>query len=181
MEARCNYCYKNIYETSIYILIVQNDLIISSSNLHKNLSESENKFFSRILVLTIYEYFDDIHSFIGMRVTKELNENGFSHFIKDLNEIGKEIKQIKKSSKNFKKIRDNAVAHKTKNKIDLLELIFDVNEKEVLDIATETIKVNTKLVKVFTQIVNEISIYHQNNGQLENLCSWKNITKRKEL
>ena len=105
-----------------------------------------------------------------MRVTKELNENGFSHFITDLNEIGKEIKQIKKSSKNFKKIRDNAVAHKTKNKIDLLELIFGINEKEVLDIATETIKVNTKLVKVFTQIVNEISIYHQNNGQLENLC-----------
>ncbi|MCW3161774.1 hypothetical protein [Chryseobacterium oryctis] len=169
MEARNNFRYINFYETCIYVKTIQSDLIISSNNLNKNNNEIENKFYARIICLTIYEYFNDINNILGKELSDELKEINFLEFITSLNEIGKEINQLKKKrTAFFKEIRHETIAHRNKSKTKLLEQIFNIDEEEVLDISIETIKLNTKLISLFSQITKKISQYHTINGLLKN-------------
>lgn len=161
MESRNNFRYKKIYDAIIYILSTQQDLIIASTYLYKNTNESERNFFARIITLTLFEYFQDIHNIIGNKLFNELNENNFSHYIVELKAIGKEINNLKKSNKNFKYIRNNTIGHKTQNKTELLELVYNIDDKKVIDVSVDTINVNTKLIRLFNKIQNEISEYHK--------------------
>lgn len=170
MEARNNFRYLNFFETCIYVKTIQSDLIISSNNLNKNNNEIENKFYARIIALTIYEYFNDINVILGKTLIDELKRIDFSDFIIPLNDIGKEINQLKKNRTSFfKEIRHETIAHKNKVKTKLLEQIFNIDDRDILDISIELIKINTKLTNVFTDISKKISKYHSENGELKNL------------
>ena len=54
-----------IFATSVLI-------IKSHVFLRKNNNESENKFYARIICLTIYEYFNDINTILGKDLNNEL-------------------------------------------------------------------------------------------------------------
>ncbi len=167
MEKRNNLKYKVAIETSIYCTIIQSDLMLTVKNLRLTDVELEKKFYARILAMTIYEYLKDLSGILGGELVKELKANGFNELIDNVYSLNKEFANLRKNKESIiKKIRHETIAHKKRNRIELIEQIFNIEEDEIYDLGLDLIKLNNKLISISSQIRNKISAFHKKNGQL---------------
>lgn len=122
MKAKNDFRYENFINASIELCIIQSDLLISCVKLNGNPSEIERKFFAKIIVVNLYEYLNNISSLLGKQLVEELEKLGFREFIENIYSLNKELNDIKKQNhKLFYSVRNNTIAHKALNKIELLE------------------------------------------------------------
>jgi len=168
MEKKNNLKYKVAVETSIYCTIIQSDLMLTVKNLRLSTIELEKKFYARILSLTIYEYLKDLSSILGGELVNELKENDFIELIDDVYILNKEFSDLRKIKEVIvKTIRHETIAHKERNKIELIEQIFNIKEDEIYELGLDLIKLNNKLIAVSSKIRKRISEFHKINGQLK--------------
>ncbi|TYA92331.1 hypothetical protein [Seonamhaeicola marinus] len=169
MESRNNFRYKSSTEIGLYCSIIQSDLILGSGGLSKAKTELEEKFYARILSLTLYEYLKDLSRILGKELVNELKKNKYEDLIDSVYSLNKEFSDLKKEKENvIKKIRHETIAHKTGNRISLVEQLFSIDCGEIGFLSIDIINLNTKLIRILTQIKNRIAEYHSKNGQMKN-------------
>jgi len=168
MEARNNFRYKASFELSLYCSIIQSDLILAAGSLKNSTNEIEKKIYARILSLTLYEYLKDLSSILGKELVNELKNIHFEDLIESVYNLNKEFTDYKKTKDGIlKKIRHETIAHKTKNRISLIEQLFSINEMEIYNFATEIIILNNKLINILKKVKVKISDFHAKSGQLK--------------
>ena len=167
MENRKNFRYKAIVETNLYIMTIQADLVNAVVGLTKSQTEIQSKFYARALSVILYEYLKDLSSILGKELVANLNEIGYLEPINSIKQLNKEFSTFRKqNAEDLKKIRHKTFAHKSRNRIELTETIFNVDVLSIENIASNIILMNSKLTRISTEIFQFISEYHKKNGEL---------------
>ncbi|WP_460219364.1 hypothetical protein [Psychroserpens sp. MEBiC05023] len=168
MESRNNFRYKSSTEIGLYCPLIQSDLVLAIGGLSKASNELEEKFYARILSLTLYEYLKDLSRILGKELVEELKKNKFDDLIEHVYSLNKEFSDLKKSKENIiKKIRHETIAHKTGNRISLVEQLFSIDAKEIGFLSIDIINLNSKLIRILTKIKKKISEYHAEHGKMK--------------
>jgi hypothetical protein len=165
LQAKKSNRYIALAELSMHSKIVQSDLSILILNYKKSTTEMEKKFYSRISSTIVFEYLSDVNFLLGNKLTKELTRNVFTELAQTAKELNKEFSLFKKENlSNFKFIRSELGAHKSKNTEFLITSLFNVDDEKIMDLTTDVVLINNKLFKLMTSIYKSISEYHKQNG-----------------
>ncbi len=150
--------YDDFYNVCLYSSIVGRDIAFLWDKFTITERAFEKNLYGRLLCMTIIEFLDDINKLLGKRLRQELERNGITEFMPDLNEINKKFSDIKKQySKELKLIRNNCAAHKTKSAIDLLDFTSKENFKNLHHISTEVSRTDNLLTKFTTKVILKIT------------------------
>ncbi|WP_370409016.1 hypothetical protein [Tenacibaculum dicentrarchi] len=167
LQAKKSDKYIALAELGMHSKIVQSDLSILIMNYRKATTEMEKKFCSRISASIVYEYLSDVNFLLGNKLTKELIKNGFIELSEKAKKLNKEFSTFKdKNLPNFKFIRNELGAHKSKKTELLIKSIFDVNDNEIMDLTADIVIINNKMIRLMTDIYKSISEFHKDNGEL---------------
>lgn len=169
LQAKKSNRYIALAELSMHSKIVQSDLSILILNYKKATTEMEKKFYSRISSTIVFEYLSDVNFLLGNKLTRELTRNDFTELAQTAKELNKEFSLFKKENlSNFKFIRNELGAHKSKNTEFLITSLFNVDDEKIMDLTTNVVLINNKLFKLMTSIYRSISEYHKQNGIIKN-------------
>lgn len=120
----------------------------------------EKKLYARVMVIVILDYLDNIGVLIGNNCLAELKRNNMLEFIDEFKLIHKKFSAFKKQNERFlREIRNNTIAHKTKDALMLSKQINDLNEQEIYEFSMQ-FKVYIKdFVDLSTKVINYIADY----------------------
>ncbi|ARN78279.1 hypothetical protein BST97_09910 [Nonlabens spongiae] len=167
MDSRKNFRYKSIVETNLYVMTIQSDLVNAVVGLTNSNTEIQMKFYARALSVILYEYLKDLSSILGKELIDNLKAIGFLDPIEGIKKLNKEYSNLRKArSKELRTIRHKTFAHKSKNRIELIDTIFNVDVKSIENLASDIILLNGKLTRLSTKIFKYIGDYHRENGEL---------------
>lgn len=141
-----NLCLISSFTTSD-ISILNTKIRLSSQRLEKLL-------FARMLAMIVIEYLKDINELLGFKLIGELNTNKYTQFVPIMKELNSEFATIRKENETLlNSIRNNIAAHKTKDALNLVNHMFNVDPDEISEMAVRIIILNTKLTNETTQII----------------------------
>ncbi len=120
----------------------------------------EKKLYARVMVIVILDYLDNIGVLIGNNCLAELKRNNMLEFIDEFKLIHKKFSAFKKENERFlREIRNNTIAHKTKDALMLSKQINDLNEEEIYEFSIQ-FKIYIKdFVDLSTKVINYIADY----------------------
>jgi hypothetical protein len=120
----------------------------------------EKKLYARVMVIVILDYLDNIGVLIGNNCLAELKRNNMLEFIDEFKFIHKKFSAFKKENERFlREIRNNTIAHKTKDALMLSKQINDLNEEEIYEFSIQ-FKIYIKdFVDLSTKVINYIADY----------------------
>jgi hypothetical protein len=120
----------------------------------------EKKLYARVMVIVILDYLDNIGVLIGNNCLAELKRNNMLEFIDEFKLIHKKFSAFKKENERFlREIRNNTIAHKTKDALMLSKQINDLNEEEIYEFSMQ-FKIYIKdFVDLSTKVINYIADY----------------------
>lgn len=149
--------FNSLYNSSIYISIFDMDISVLSEKYILAKREYEKKLFSRIIALTIIEFLDDINPLLGRDLSRQLNEFKQEKYVKPVREITKKFAKYKNENEEFlRAIRNNTIAHKNKNALQLHKFITEVDSKRIYNLAIELKKITTEFNNLSTKIIYSI-------------------------
>jgi len=146
-----------ILDKCLYIALVQNDLLVSLKYLDvsNNVGNAyEANYFARSVGLHSYEVLNHVSKSIGKEIRSILLSSIHDHFLKDINQVGKNLNELKKAHfRNLEVLRNNVMGHKSHDGIAQTEIMLSMNNKELYDLGEQIYKANFKLVKIYMQFL----------------------------
>lgn len=137
--------------------VVNSDLLVYSERIRLSEHRYEKIVAAKNIALTAYEYLKDINTFLGKNLQKELKNNGYNQFIDELKDLNSKYADLnRKHDKDLYIVRNNISAHKIKDSLSLLHLMFSIETEEMFNLAIEIISINTELTHFTTKIFNNI-------------------------
>jgi hypothetical protein len=122
--------------------------------------KQERKLYARVMVIVILDYLDNIAVLIGSNCLAELKRNNMLELMDEFKSMHKNFSAFKKENERLlREIRNNTIAHKTKDALMLSKQINDLNEDEIYQFGLQ-FKIYTKdFVDLSTKVINYISEY----------------------
>lgn len=150
----------SFFNLCIYSDLTSIDLIILLEKISLAKRVQEKKLYARILATIIIDYLDNINVLLGHDCQLELKTNNMTEFQEEFKSIHKKFSNFKKENDRFlRDIRNNTIAHKTKNAIKLNNLINGINVDEIYDFAIELKGYSSEFVNLSTKVINYIVDY----------------------
>lgn len=148
-----NKSFDSFFHVCIFSSIVQSDLILLLEKFRLAKRKYEQLLIGRVIALTIIEYIDDINVLIGRDLLKELTTNKHEEFIPPFKEISKKYAVLKRDNEALlRSIRNNAIAHKSKDSVKLIKAIYDFDAEPVYLLGMEVNSLATKLNDLTTLV-----------------------------
>lgn len=149
--------FNSLYNSSIYISIFDMDVSILTEKFILSKRDYEKKLFARILALTIIEFLDDINPLIGRDLSKQLRDLKQEKFVIPVREISKKFAKYKNENEQYLRIvRNNTIAHKNTDALELHKFINEIESEEIYNLAIELKKLSTEFNKLSTKIIYSI-------------------------
>ena len=146
--------FDSFFHVCIYSVIAQTDLLILLEKFRLSKRNYEKLLIARIIALTIIEYIDDINILIGRDLLKELASNNFTEFISSFKEISKKYSDIKKNhDKLLRQIRNNLMAHKSKDSLKLAKSIYEIDGEHIYELGLQLITITRILTDETTKVI----------------------------
>lgn len=144
----------------IFSDVVEIDLTLLVEKFRFAKRKQERKLYARVMAIVILDYLDNIGVLIGSNCLAELKRNNMLEFIDEFKLIHKNFSAFKKENERLlREIRNNTIAHKTKDALVLSEQINDLNEDEIYEFSIQFKAYIKEFVDLSTKVINYIADY----------------------
>ncbi len=151
----------------IFSDIINIDITLLLENIRLSKREQEKKLYSRVLATTIVDYLENINSLIGKDCLQELNNNNMIEFVVEFKRINKNFSNFRKENERIlRDIRNNTLAHKSKDALILNEKIQNINIKEIYNFGIQMKFYSKEFVDLSTKIILYIVDYMKEGRKL---------------
>lgn len=150
----------SFFNLCIFSDIVNIDLTILLEKVRLADRGQEKKLYVRVIALTIVDYLDNISVLIGRDCLAELKNNNMTEFLDEFKSIHKKFSVFKKDNERvLRDIRNNTIAHKSKDGLKLNTYINNIIVEDIYNFGLE-LKIYTKeFVDLSTKIIYYIVDY----------------------
>lgn len=150
----------SFFNLCIFSDIISIDLTILLEKVRLASREQEKKLYARVIALTIVDYLDNISVLIGRDCLSELKKNNMAEFLDEFKSIHKKFSNFQNVNERIlRDIRNNTIAHKSKDALKLNDLINKLNVEEIYSFGID-LKVYTKeFIDLSTKIIYYIVDY----------------------
>lgn len=156
--------FDNFLNLSLITSITNTDISILTQDIRLAKHRFQKLFYARMLAMVIIEYLKDINELLGFKLIGELNSNNFQEFVPIIKEINSKYAGIRKKHETLlNNIRNNVSAHKTKEALNLVQYIYNIDPDEIFHIGLEIIQINTELTSEGTKLIYKIIAEAQEN------------------
>lgn len=150
----------SFFNLCIFSSIVDIDLTILLEKVSLAKREQEKKLYVRVIALTIVDYLDNISVLIGRDCLAELKNNNMTEFLDEFKSIHRNFSTFKKNNERvLRDIRNNTIAHKSKDALKLNELIRNIEIEIIYNFGIELKKYSKDFIDLSTKIIYYIVDY----------------------
>ena len=122
--------------------------------------KQEKKLYARVMAIVILDYLDNIAVLIGSNCLAELKRNNMLELMDEFKSMHKNFSAFKKENELLlREIRNNTIAHKTKDALMLSKQINDLNEDEIYQFGLQFKIYIKEFIDLSTKVINYISEY----------------------
>jgi hypothetical protein len=151
----------------IFSEVVDIDLTILLEKIRIVKRIHERKLYARVLAVVIVDYIESINVLIGRDCLKELKSNKMFEFIDVFKSMNKKYSTFRKlNDKLLREIRNNTLAHKSKDALKLIEHIKTIDVEKIYQFGLELKIYSKEFVDLSTKIIYYISDYMRENKKL---------------
>jgi hypothetical protein len=144
----------------IFSDVVEIDLTLLVEKFRFAERKQEKKLYARVMAIVILDYLDNIGVLIGSNCLAELKRNNMLEFIDEFKLVHKKFSAFKKENERLlREIRNNTIAHKTKDALVLNQQINDLNENEIYEFSIQFKAYIKEFVDLSTKVINYIADY----------------------
>jgi hypothetical protein len=150
----------SFFNLCIFSDIIDIDLTILLEKFRLAIRVQEKKLYARVIALTIVDYLDNISVLIGRDCLNELKNNNMTEFLDEFKSIHKKFSIFKKDNERvLRDIRNNTMAHKSKDALKLNTYINNLNAEDIYNFGLE-LKIYAKhFINLSTKIIYYIADY----------------------
>lgn len=150
----------SFFNLCIFSDVVEIDLTLLLEKFRFAERKQERKLYARVMAIVILDYIDNIGVLIGNNCLAELKRNNMVEFIDDFKSVHKKFSEFKKENERLlREIRNNTIAHKTKDALLLSEQINNLNEDAIYEFGLLFKVYANDFVKLSTRVINYIAEY----------------------
>ena len=151
----------------IFSDVVNIDLTIMLERIRLSKREYDKKFYARVLATIIIDYLENINTLIGRDCLKELTDNKMSEFIPEFKLINKNFSNFRKENeKQLRDIRNNTMAHKSKDALLLTNKIGNIDIEEIYNFGLQLKEYSTEFTNLSTRVIHFIIDYMKEGRKL---------------
>ena len=144
----------------IFSSIVDIDLTLLLERIPLSSRIQEKNLNARVIAVTIVDYIENINFLIGKDCLKELQLNNMNHFIEEFKALNKRFSMFRKTNDVYlRDIRNNTMAHKSKDALTLKRAIDRVDPERIFSHGLEVKGFGDEFVKLSTEVLNFILDY----------------------
>lgn len=144
----------------IFSDVVEIDLTLLVEKFRFAERKQERKLYARVMAIVILDYLDNIGVLIGSNCLAELKRNNMLEFIDEFKLVHKNFSAFKKENERLlREIRNNTIAHKTKDALVLSQQINDLNEDEIYEFCIQFKAYIKEFIDLSTKVINYIADY----------------------
>jgi len=144
----------------IFSDVVEIDLTLLVEKFRFAERKQEKKLYARVMAIVILDYLDNIGVLIGNNCLAELKRNNMNEFIDEFKLVHKNFSAFKKENERLlREIRNNTIAHKTKDALMLSKQINELNEEEIYEFSVQFKLYIREFVDLSTKVLNYIADY----------------------
>lgn len=144
----------------IFSDVVEIDLTLLVEKFRFAERKQERKLYARVMAIVILDYLDNIGVLIGNNCLAELKQNNMIEFIDEFKSIHKNFSAFKKENERLlREIRNNTIAHKTKDALMLSRQINELDEDEIYEFSVQFKEYIREFVNLSTKVLNYIADY----------------------
>jgi hypothetical protein len=150
----------SFFNLCIFSDIVDIDLTILLAKFRLANRIQERKLYARVIALIIVDYLDNISVLIGRDCLNELKTNNMTEFVDDFKSIHKTFSIFKKDNERvLRDIRNNTIAHKSKDASKLNTYINNLNAEDIYNFGLELKTYTKEFIDLSTKIIWYIVSY----------------------
>jgi hypothetical protein len=148
------------FNLCIFSDIIDIDLTILLEKYRLASRIQEKKLYARVIALTIVDYLDNISVLIGRDCLNELKNNNMVEFLDEFKSVHKKFSIFKKENERIlRDIRNNTIAHKSKDALKLNAYINNLNEEDIYNFGLELKTYTKEFIDLSTKIIYYIVDY----------------------
>lgn len=153
-EGREDLVYVN--NISQFCTLFNYDLSVLLHDLHFAKSEWKGRLYTRVIVLSIVEFFEDIGQLLGKKFRERISLiNNQKVDIEKFNLIAKELNNMRlKHEKALRQIRNAVIAHKEHNTMRQIEIIGELDVGAINLLSIDIMRWLTSFIKFSTDLIN---------------------------
>jgi hypothetical protein len=150
----------SFFNLCIFSDIINIDLTILLEKVRLANRDQEKKLYARVIALTIVDFLDNISVLIGRDCLLELKNNNMTEFLDEFKSIHKKFSIFKKDNERvLRDIRNNTIAHKSKDALKLNSFINSLNVEDVYNFGLELKVYSKEFIDLSTKIIYYIVDY----------------------
>jgi hypothetical protein len=150
----------SFFNLCIFSDIINIDLTILLEKLRLANREQEKKLYARVIAVTIVDFLENINILIGRDCLLELKNNNMTEFLDEFKSIHKKFSIFRKDNERIlRDIRNNAIAHKSKDALKLNSVINNLNVEEVYNFGLELKIYSKEFIDLSTKVIYYIVDY----------------------
>lgn len=120
----------------------------------------EKKLFARVIAVTLVDYLDNVSVLIGSQCLAELKKNNMTEFLDEFKKIHKKFSLFKTNNEQLlRNIRNNTIAHKSKDAIKLNDEINKLDEEKIYNFGLDMKVYIQEFVDLSTKVIYYIVDY----------------------
>ncbi|WP_281298203.1 hypothetical protein [Flavobacterium limnophilum] len=146
--------FDNFLNLCLISSITNTDISILTQNIRLAKHRFEKLLFARMLAMIIIEYLKDINDLLGFKLIGELNSNNYKEFVPIIKDLNSKYASVRKKHETLlNNIRNNVSAHKTKEALNLVQYIYNIDTDEIFQIGLEIMQINIQLTNEGTNLM----------------------------
>ncbi len=159
LHEKGEHAFDNVLNIAIFSCIADADISILLVRMINEQYKYEMALFARIVALALHEYALDIQKLLKNLIANELSNDRFSEFKNSFYQLNKlNTDFIKQHIKQLNSIRNNTVAHKTKQALDLAKMIYELDPFEIINISLQMMEISLTLKLETSKITAKITV-----------------------
>jgi hypothetical protein len=150
----------SFFNLCIFSDIINIDLTILLEKVRLANREQEQKLYARVIALTIVDFLDNISVLIGRDCLLELKKNNMTDFLDEFKSIHRKFSIFKKDNERIlRDIRNNSIAHKSKDALKLNSCINNISVEDIYSFGLELKIYSKEFIDLSTKIIFYIVDY----------------------
>lgn len=158
----------SFFNLCIFSDIAQIDLTLLVEKYRLAERIQERKLYARVMAIVILDYLDNIGVLIGTNCLAELKRNNMLNFIDEFKAVHKKFSVFKRENeKLLREIRNNTIAHKTKDALLLNQKIEEIDNDNIYEFSIEFKIYIQEFVDLSTKVIYFITDYMSQGKKLD--------------
>jgi len=158
----------SFFNLCIFSDIAQIDLTLLVEKYRLAQRIQERKLYARVMSIVILDYLDNIGILIGTNCLAELKRNNMHNFMDKFKVVHKNFSTFKKENeKMLREIRNNTIAHKTKDALVLSQQINELNSDSIYEFSIQFNNYIQDFVNLSTKVIYYIADYMGEGKKLD--------------